>query len=98
MMTASQEPSTPSITDAQRRPDSRQEVVMNAPISSGEAWLLPILGSIVLLTLWLMLKYLNSNIVQMVFALYFAVAGVVSVWAVGHHPFKPILNLITRIL
>ncbi|KAF8317934.1 hypothetical protein DL93DRAFT_483215 [Clavulina sp. PMI_390] len=67
------------------RPDARQrQLELAAPINSSEAWQLPLIGSVVLLGLWLMLKYLNADLIRFIFALYFALAGTAAVWNALH--------------
>ncbi|KAL1922839.1 uncharacterized protein VTP21DRAFT_9215 [Calcarisporiella thermophila] len=63
--------------------DSEDEDVTPESLSSSDAYLFPVFGSIALFTLFLVFKYLDRYYVNLLLTAYFAVLGIASVTHVG---------------
>ncbi|KAL4078534.1 signal peptide peptidase-domain-containing protein [Scleroderma yunnanense] len=64
------------------RPDNDEDEAEDIPnrLSSGDAWIFPILGSIALFTLYLLIKYIGKEWLNLLLAWYTSLIGVPCVW------------------
>ena len=62
--------------------DDEEEEEIPERMTAEDAWLFPILGSIVLVGLYLTFKYIDPEWINWLFGWYFAVMGAASVWKV----------------
>ncbi|KAG9316333.1 signal peptide peptidase-domain-containing protein [Chiua virens] len=71
--------STPEESLLEADEDDNREVLQDR-VSSGDAWLFPIVGSVVLFGLYAVVKYVGKEWINWLLGWYFSVAGVGSVW------------------
>lgn len=64
---------------AGKRVNEDEEERQTQSLSSDSAWLLPVLGSVVLFTLYLAFRYFDKNMVNLLLGLYFTVAGGIAI-------------------
>ncbi|KAG6837701.1 hypothetical protein H0H93_003503 [Arthromyces matolae] len=72
-------PPNPKPTDG-KPVDPEDEEDISERMSTGDAWLFPIMGSVALLGFYLVIKYLGKDWINWILRWYFSVAGVASVW------------------
>ncbi|KAL0956599.1 hypothetical protein HGRIS_002736 [Hohenbuehelia grisea] len=68
----------PAPGEAQEDEDEEEEV--SERMSSEDAWLFPVIGSVTLFGLYLVVKYLGPEWINYLLGWYFSLAGVASVW------------------
>jgi len=61
-------------------------------VSSDDAWMFPIGGSVMLVGLYVLFKYLNKDYLNYLFTAYFGVIGIFAVSNVRPHPVPALLK------
>ncbi|KAG6812609.1 hypothetical protein H0H92_001960 [Tricholoma furcatifolium] len=69
----------PKRTDGSPRTDDDDDEILER-VSSGDAWMFPVIGSIALLGFYLVIKYLGKEWINWLLGWYFSFTGVASVW------------------